>query len=197
MRNQHQVMTRSAILVDEMNIMGQLHRIGVQGINPWNAFYESLQRYIGYPSEKHLYGANVPELTHPERHTKRAGFFRALGRDDIQVHEGFTVVSDGNKFIEKGVDVMLAMDLAIFAMDGTQDIIVCSGDSDLVPAIKRAQMYGARVHVVVSKNIPAAMITEIADVVIRLEDVLSWIEPQHILWQDRSKTNFFKESVAI
>lgn len=188
---------RSAILVDEMNVMGQLHRIGVQGINPWNAFYEALQNYLGYPAEKHFYCANVPILTHPERHTKRAGFFKALSKRDINIHEGFTVVNSDKQFIEKGVDVMLAMDLSLFALDGTKDIIVCSGDTDLVPAIERAQFYGSRVHVVVSENIPAAIITEIADVVIRLEDVLSWIPPHKILRKNQTKPNFFKESVAI
>lgn len=197
MRNQEHPGLQSAILVDEMNIMGQLHRIGVKGINPWNAFYEALQRYIGYPAEKHFYCANVPESTHPERHSKRAGFFRALTNKDINVHEGFTVLDTKRNFVEKGVDVMLAMDLSQFALEGTKDIIVCSGDTDLVPAIQRAQFYGSRVHVVVSENIPAALITECADVVIRLEDVLQWIPKRHIVLEHRTKQNFFKESVAI
>lgn len=195
--NIHVNETHSAILVDEMNVIGQLHRIGVKGINPWNAFYEALQGYIGYPAEKHFYGANVPESTHPERHNKRAGFFRALSNKDINVHEGFTVFDTNNKFIEKGVDVMLAMDLSLFALNGTKDIIVCSGDSDLVPAIERAQSYGARIHVVVSENIPAAQIIECADVVIRLEDVLRWIPTRCIVKGHQTKQNFFKESVAI
>lgn len=187
---------RAAILVDEMNVMGQLHSIGVKGINPWNAFYEALQQYIGYPAEKHFYGANVPELTHPERFSKRTGFFRALKRDDIQVHEGFTVLDSQQRLIEKGVDVLLAVDLSLFALDGVKDIIVCSADGDIAPAIERAQFYGSRVHVVVSSNVPAAHVISVADNIIRLEDVLSWIPSRHVLRSNHKKPNNFKERVA-
>lgn len=198
MNVQKEEVVKSAILVDEMNVIGQLHRIGVQGINPWNAFYVALQNYIDCSSQKHFYGANVPELTHPERHLKRVRFFHALKAKDIHVHEGFTVANThGTSFIEKGVDVMLALDMVLLALGGAKDIIVCSGDTDLVPAIRRAQLFGARVHVVVSKNIPAAMITEVADVVIPLEKVLSWIDPERILLKNQTKSNFFTERVAI
>lgn len=197
MSNYEKEQSALAILVDEMNVVGQLHRIGIQGIKPWNVFYEAIQQRIGLTGKKHFYGANVPRITHPDRHKKRKGFFQALSKHDILVHEGFTVLDSNNQLTEKGVDVMLAMDLSLFALDGYKDIVVCSGDTDLVPAIERAQFYGARVHVVVSENIPAAMITERADTVIRLEDILMSIPPQHILPMERKKPNFFKESVAI
>lgn len=185
----------TAILVDEMNIMHQLHRIGIQGINPWDTFYLTLQTYLGHQAEKHFYGANVPEETFPERFLKRTRFFNALERKRIMVHQGHTVLNSNGKMIEKGVDVLLAMDLSALALKGCQDIVVCTGDSDMVPAIQRAQLHGARVHVVVSENIPAALITEVADEVIPLEDVIKRIPKSHVLLRGLPQ-NLFKESVA-
>lgn len=186
---------RTAILVDEMNVMHQLHRIGIQGINPWDKFYCALQSYLGHQSEKHFYGANVPEETFPERFLKRTRFFNALERKRIAVHQGHTILDTNGRMIEKGVDVLLAMDLSTLALKGYQDIVVCTGDSDMVPAIQRAQLHGAKVHVVVSFNTPAALITEVADEVIRLEDVIKQIPKRHVLLRELPQ-NLFKESVA-
>lgn len=185
-------MTNSAILVDEMNVIGQLHRIGIEGIQPWSAFYKAIQDFIGFPTENHFYCSNVPELMNT-RYQKRGRFFRALERDGILVHEGFSVLDSKEKLVEKGVDVMLGMDISLFALDGVKDIIVCSGDSDLVPAIERAKFYGSRVHVVVSKNIPATRIIDAADVIIRLEDVLKYIPLHSIVKSSIKKQNFIKE----
>lgn len=186
---------RTAILVDEMNVMHQLHRIGIQGINPWDTFYCALQTYLGHQSEKHFYGANVPEETYPDRYLKRTRFFKALERSRISVHQGHTVLGTNGQMIEKGVDVLLAIDLSAFAFEGYQDIVICTGDSDMVPAIQRAQLHGAKVHVVVSENIPAALITEVADEVIRLEDIIKQIPKSNVLIRELPQ-NLFKESVA-
>ena len=44
---------------------------------------------------------------------------------------------------EKGIDVQLALDLAFGAADGDFDVVVLfSGDSDLLPALERADSYG-------------------------------------------------------
>ena len=185
-------MTKSAILVDEMNVIGQLHRIGIEGIQPWSAFYKGIQDLIGFPTENHFYCSNVPELMNT-RFQRRGRFFHALRRDGIEVHEGFSVLDSREKLVEKGVDVMLGMDISLFALDGVKDIIVCSGDSDLVPAIERAKFYGSRIHVVVSKNIPAAHIIDAADVIIRLEDVLKYIPSHNIVKSSIKKQNFIKE----
>ncbi|MER2005869.1 MAG: NYN domain-containing protein [Psychrobacillus sp.] len=185
-------MTKSAILVDEMNVIGQLHRIGIEGIQPWSAFYKGIQDLIGFPTENHFYCSNVPEHMNT-RFQRRGRFFHALKRDGIEVHEGFSVLDSQEKLVEKGVDVMLGMDISLFALDGVKDIIVCSGDSDLVPAIERAKFYGSRIHVVVSKNIPAAHIIDAADVIIRLEDVLKYIPSHSIVKSSIRKQNFIKE----
>ncbi|MEK4487981.1 NYN domain-containing protein [Psychrobacillus sp. FSL H8-0484] len=172
---------KSAILVDEMNIMGQLHSIGVKGVNPWFSFYEALESYLGHNAEKHFYCSNVPIELFPERHLKRAGFFNALKRASINVHEGFTQLDSEDKLVEKGVDVMVAMDINKFSYQGYTDIIVCSGDSDYVPAIEEAKANGAKIHVVISYNIPAAKMAAIADVVIPLDRVLKWMSSECIV----------------
>jgi uncharacterized LabA/DUF88 family protein len=189
---------KSAILVDEMNVMVQLHRLGIKGIKPWTAFYDATQRNLNMPTEYHLYGANVPAKIHPERHRLRSGFFRALKRDGITVHEGFSVLDRKSNLVEKGVDVLLSLDLSGFALEGYKDIVVASADGDLVPAIERAQRYGSRVHVLVSKHVPAAHITQAADSVIHLEDIVKCISPKHIVQQpfDRGLKTFKESEIA-
>lgn len=45
--------------------------------------------------------------------------------------------------VEKGIDVLLALDLAFGAADGNFDVAVLfSGDSDLLPALERADAFG-------------------------------------------------------
>ncbi|MEX3625040.1 NYN domain-containing protein [Viridibacillus arvi] len=188
----------AAILVDEMNVIGQLHRKGIKGIRPWNIFYQEIQRHLGIRAEKHFYCSNVPKEQFPERFVKRLGFFNDLRRSEISVHEGFVVTNARKQLIEKGVDVLLAMDLSQFAMEGVQDIVICTGDGDLVPAIKRAQTYGARIHVVVSKFIPAANIVDVADTVISLETILARI-PEHKIMklQNNREAKIHVETVLV
>lgn len=50
--------------------------------------------------------------------------------------------------IEKGIDVLLALDLAFGAADGDFDVVVLfSGDSDLLPALERADSSGVACEV--------------------------------------------------
>jgi len=177
----------TAIMVDEMNVIGQLHRIGIKGINPWNAYYEAIQQYFGLEGEKHFYCSNVPEETYPKQFMKRLGFFNALRNLNIDVHEGFVVKDHQGKLVRKAVDVLLGMDITLLAMSGMKDIIICSGDSGLVPAIKRAQSYGTHVHVVVSKKTPAANIVDVADSVVSLEEILQEIPKQMIIRKTKER----------
>ena len=57
---------------------------------------------------------------------------------------------DGRRPEEKGIDVAIALDIARLAMEGAYDVaILCSGDTDLIPAVEQVQDgdYGCKVEV--------------------------------------------------
>lgn len=182
-------MLKTRVLVDEMNVIYQLHRLNVEGFFHWNYFYKTIENLIGGPSEAHYFCANVNNSRATRNvHQKRKDFFNGLRRNGIQVHEGFTVLDSNKRRLEKGVDVLIAMEIYKSSLARASDIIVCSGDSDLIPAIKEAQNNGSRVHIVVSDHFPAREICEMADSIIPLETILSILAKQEKLkWKDKTK----------
>ena len=77
---------------------------------------------------------------------------------------------------EKGVDVAVSTDMLLHAaghVDGhpTQVAILCSGDTDFVPAVTAAQRLGL-VVVVASWNRQANELFQVADAVVRLDDLI-------------------------
>ncbi|MCY9665840.1 hypothetical protein M5X11_12835 [Paenibacillus alginolyticus] len=102
---------RAAIMVDEINAIGQLHDIGIQGIRPWVEFYRAIHTVlnrdfgradVGY----HFYGSLPPKDVAGSKYFDRKRFFQALERDDIQVHEGFCIADRTGSLMEKGVDMV-------------------------------------------------------------------------------------------
>lgn len=71
--------------------------------------------------------------------------FAHLKKHDVQYSLGFLLKSDG-VFHEKGVDVNIAVDLLVAAYEDLGDTLyLVSSDTDLLPAIKKAQAKGKRV----------------------------------------------------
>ncbi|EWG09348.1 hypothetical protein PBF_19668 [Cytobacillus firmus DS1] len=183
-----------------LSLLAQLHKLGIKGIKPWNSFYKTIETFFinsSLPAEYHFYGANVPKKLEPQRYELREKFFRALIRDGISVHKGFVVQDHEKKFISKGVDVLLSLDLVDLSLEGYDEIYVFSADGDIVPAIQRARENGTIVKAIVSFDTPAKHMVEAVDEVIRLSDVLKKIPSNHILRQERTNARTFKkESVA-
>jgi len=68
-----------------------------------------------------------------------------LGKEKLEVFPGIYLLS--NVWKEKGVDVKIAVDILTLAqMDNCQSIILLSSDSDLLPAVKKAQNAGKSVE---------------------------------------------------
>lgn len=193
-------MTKVAILVDEMNAIIQLHQLGIEGIKPWNKFYETIEKHFtnsNSPAEYHFYGANVPENLYPQRYKLREGFFRALMRDGITVHKGFAVLDHSKKLVEKGVDVLLSLDLLDLSLEGFDEIFVFSADSDIIPAIHRARSNGAVVKAIINFEVPAGKMIGAVDEVIRLKDVLRFIPSEYLPRREKTNKNqIFKECVV-
>jgi uncharacterized LabA/DUF88 family protein len=102
------------------------------------------------------YGAPLPQGTTAQEHERYAGqqrFFAALRRNPrVTLRLGrFQVDRETGTLREKGVDVMLAVDLVRLAMEGAYDVaILLSGDGDLVPAVETVrQVCGRRVEVAI------------------------------------------------
>ncbi|MEI7463285.1 MAG: NYN domain-containing protein [Candidatus Taylorbacteria bacterium] len=83
-----------------------------------------------------------------------------LENEGYQIKKG-RIVYD-NKIREKGVDVQLAIDLVIGAVENCYDIaIIVSSDTDLIPAIRYIKSKGKTVEYVGFSNAPSlAMIKE-------------------------------------
>lgn len=72
---------------------------------------------------------------------------KKLGKEKLETFPGIYLLS--NKWKEKGVDVKIAVDILTLAqMDNCQSIILLSSDSDLLPAVKKAQDAGKSVEYV-------------------------------------------------
>ncbi|WP_180827429.1 NYN domain-containing protein [Bacillus sp. UMB0728] len=185
---------RAAILIDEMNAIKQIHKLGIEGINPWKVFFQTVEKiYINKPTDYRFYGAVISKSLDPERNRKRSRFFNRLSRDGIKVKEGFVVLDHKGALVEKGVDVQLSLDLLELSLKGFDEVIVFSADGDLVPAVHRAQRNGTIVKAILSKNVPAGHLSEAVDEIIRLEDVISHIPSDHKSVRQKKIPNNYKE----
>ncbi len=133
------------------------------------------------------------ERTDRDIHANRSTFFKALRDRGVNVLEGIAVRSaKKNNRVEKGVDVLVALQIYKEALNGARDIIVCSADSDLVPAVMEAQALGVRVHVVMSDYTPGCELSSIADRVISLETIVqSMLERGKVSFKDQEKPFLF------
>jgi uncharacterized LabA/DUF88 family protein len=173
------------VIVDEMNIVHQNRSINVSRVS-WTSFFSAIQHTIKCSLEPYFVCSNAND--NPSFAERRESFFDALRQRNIKVLEGFSVLDSSQKRLEKGVDVLVALQIYKEALNGAKDIIVCSADSDLVPAILEAQKLGARVHVVISSSFPGYEITQIADTIISLEDLLLKMEARgNIKYVDTEK----------
>lgn len=183
------------VIVDEMNIIHQLHRINVHGLS-WYSFFRTLSRFTNSNVTPYFACANV-ESKNNTFYSNRSNFFNELRKRGVSVLEGFSVRDSNRKRIEKGVDVLVALQIYKEALNGARDIIICSADSDLVPAVKEAQDMGVRVHVVMSDYTPGCELSTIADRVISLETVVqSMLEKGKVRFKDNEKPYLHTNAVC-
>lgn len=169
-----------------LSLFYQLHRINVQGLS-WPSFYRTLSYYANSNVTPYFACANV-EKKEKGFYSNRSKFFDTLRERGVSVLEGFSVRDSNRKRIEKGVDVLVALQIYKEALNGARDIIICSADSDLVPAVKEAQDMGVRVHVVMSDYTPGCELSTVADRVISLETVVqSMLEGGKVRFKDNEK----------
>ncbi|MBQ3736926.1 MAG: NYN domain-containing protein [Candidatus Methanomethylophilaceae archaeon] len=83
-------------------------------------------------------------------------------------YELATEMCDG--YIQKGVDVRLALEMDDCSRDSNCDtILLISGDADFVPVVRRARKFGKKIQVASFKNCLSHSLEEAADVIIPLD----------------------------
>jgi uncharacterized LabA/DUF88 family protein len=175
---------RAAILVDEINAVSQFHSMDILGIRPWKAFFDALSSvlkldYGEVECDYHFYGAIPPRDVDERRYFDRTRFFDALKKDGIRVHKGICQPSP-NGLTEKGVDVLVALDLVEFAREQYDMLFVFSGDADLVPAVQRAKRT-SKVVAILRDGWPAKYMRENVHGEIPLDLIVGLIEKKLII----------------
>jgi len=75
----------------------------------------------------------------------------------------------GNQFRQKLIDVLMSLDIANMAYeDQIEHAILIAGDSDFIPAVKKAKDYGTIIHLYYH---PSAVHNEILDIVDELHEI--------------------------
>jgi uncharacterized LabA/DUF88 family protein len=179
------VSIKAAILVDEINAMHQLHSMDIQGVRPWRTFYEAVNSvlrndYGDVSCHFHFYGAIPPKDVDERRFYDRTRFFDALKKDGIQVHKGICQPDPTGRLQEKGVDVLVALDIVEFAKDHYDILFIFSGDADLVPAVQRARKH-SKVVAIIKDGWPARYMRESVDGVIPLELIVGLIDKSNLV----------------
>jgi len=139
-------MSKSIILVDGSNFYFKLKSLGL--INQLTLNYRELARFLVGKSE--LVGATYyvgkvrADTTKKSQklHKNQQRLLAQLRKHGYSYKLGYLLKTDGS-YYEKGVDVQIAVDLLVAAYENTADrIILISSDTDLIPAIKKAQSMG-------------------------------------------------------
>jgi len=91
----------------------------------------------------YYYDAPLKQEDNPDRYRKQQKFFNNLSRVEyLQLRYGRL-----ERGRQKGVDVLLAVDMISFALNESYDVaILVSGDSDLVPAVDVVKTLGRHVE---------------------------------------------------
>ncbi|MED0677635.1 NYN domain-containing protein [Aneurinibacillus thermoaerophilus] len=135
-----------------------------------------------------MYGAILPVEIDKQRHYARKRFFNALQRDGILVCQGYCYQSDG-RLVQKGVDMLMDLDLYALGQQQYQLLFVFSGDSDFISAIHRARKNNSKVIAILRDNQPAGMMKEHVDAVVSLENIISLINDEHIVHRSKNNNN--------
>lgn len=120
------------------------------------------------------YAAPVPQGTTQQEADRYAGqqkFFHFVRRHRKGVLRlgRFEPDRTTGRLREKGVDVLLAVDLVRMAAENRYDVaIVLSGDGDIVPAVETVQQVYAKQVEVAMPNVPAYHMRHVADAYIEI-----------------------------
>ncbi len=135
-------MKRVYVFVDGSNFYhGIKHNIGFTNID----FYKFGLELAKLKPDRELirvYYYNAPHKQDgSDRYKNQQKFFSAIKRTPYTELKLGRLVPRGNTFVEKGVDIQIAIDIARFAVNNVYDVgILVTGDGDFAPAVDFAKL---------------------------------------------------------
>jgi len=159
---------RVFLIIDGNNFYHRLKELKLK--NLLNFDYEKLTEYlIGKRSSvlrKYYIGAIREEHNNPKSKELMVGQQKLLGKlqkQHWQIGLGHMLKTDD--YHEKGVDVLMAVDLLIGAYEDKYDtVVLVSSDTDLIPAIDKVRLMGKKVEYVGFSHKPSYAMIANSDV---------------------------------
>jgi uncharacterized LabA/DUF88 family protein len=150
---------KNLIIVDGSNFYHRLKGLGLRNVMEFN--YQKLQQLLVNEDEEILckyYIGAIRENPSSERvqymFKKQRQLFNRLENIDWTLRLGHLLKTD--RYREKGVDVLMAIDMVTGACEEEYDeVILISSDTDLIPAIQKVQSMGKKVRYVGFKGKPS------------------------------------------
>lgn len=180
---------RIAVFIDGGNFYQRIKELDLlkSGKFSYSAFAKHLAHGRTITSTKYYIGI-VRDHDHTERSKKlvesQQKFLAHLENEDLHIGRG-RIVYD-HKTREKGVDVMIAVDLVVGAVEDTYDIaMVISSDTDLIPAVRYVRSKGKIVEYVGFSHRPSLGMTKecTESILLPKEELNRFVEPA--LFEDR------------
>ncbi len=92
------------------------------------------------------------------------------------------IAQRGTKYIQKGVDILLATEMLFFGFNNNYDIaVLCSGDQDFLPMIQAVKDLGKLVYVVAFDHSCAEKMRRIPDNYITLSEEIERIKKNKLI----------------
>lgn len=147
---------RIAIYIDGSNLFHKLRGISKESLNLMNFNYGKFCDWLCTDERRLIYKgyyvgvvkAKENDESSQKMRLNQRQLFNKLLKQKFFVKKGYLMKSEG-KFHEKGVDVNLAVDILVGAYEDLYDsAIIISSDTDLIPAVKKAQSLGKKIEFV-------------------------------------------------
>jgi len=162
---------RVTIFIDGANLLHGLK----QDFNQINIDFEALVRKLANNrllGRIYYYTALPIQSRDPDRYTKQQKFLNALdNKPYFKVVLGRLEPRPNGEYVEKGVDIALAIDLLDLAYHNTYDTaIIISGDGDFSRAIEVVQRMGKHVENASTRSCLSNNLKQTCDKAIILDD---------------------------
>lgn len=175
---------RVFVLIDGSNFYHRLKELELRNLLffQYGAFAASLARNNSVQQQTYYIG-QVRERVGDEKSRKlmknQQRLFANLSRNHWNISVGQMLQSD--RFHEKGVDVLMAVDLVAGAYEDAYDMaILVSSDTDLIPAIQKIRSLGKKITYVGFGHKPSIALIAHSDVrkLLQKEDLEQFLPPQ-------------------
>jgi len=160
---------RVFIIIDGSNFYHRLRELELRNLLNFN--YEKLTRFLvgkrNLVLRKYYIGAIEEEVGNPKSKELMRNQRILLGKLQKQGWQiGFGhMLKEQDGYHEKGVDVLMAVDLLVGAYEDTYDsAILISSDTDLIPAIEKARLMKKKVEYIGFSHKPSYALIANSDV---------------------------------